>query len=155
MGAHLLPRINFALTSSYNLGNQSGHSNFCHHVLVSWKRHGNMQGYIYLVEYCGSFKIIMYNCVFVFFEWMPSQRKEVGIPLGILPHVQEQNKQINSLGQVNPNFAATGNRTQRLARHQAAMRTQTDWNSVCPQRNPGVCSAPGGTLGIMPTILSL
>ena len=26
------------------------------------------------------------------FEWRPSQRMEVGIPLGILPQVQEQNK---------------------------------------------------------------
>ena len=31
----------------------------------------------------------MFVCLF---EWTPSQRKEVGIPLGILPHVQEQNK---------------------------------------------------------------
>ena len=30
-----------------------------------------------------------YVCLF---EWMPSQRKEVGIPLGILPHIREQNK---------------------------------------------------------------
>ena len=30
--------------------------------------------------------------LFVLFEWALSQRKEVGIPLGILPHVQEQNK---------------------------------------------------------------
>ena len=29
---------------------------------------------------------------FVLFESTPSQRKEVGIPLEILPHVQEQNK---------------------------------------------------------------
>ena len=29
---------------------------------------------------------------FVLFEWTPSQRKEVGIPLRILPHLQEQNK---------------------------------------------------------------
>ena len=26
------------------------------------------------------------------FEWTPSQRKEVDIPLGILPHVWEQKK---------------------------------------------------------------
>ena len=26
------------------------------------------------------------------FDWTPSKRKEVGIPLGILPHIQEQNK---------------------------------------------------------------
>ena len=30
--------------------------------------------------------------LFVLFEWTPSRRKEVGIPLGILPHLQEQNK---------------------------------------------------------------
>ena len=40
-----------------------------------------------------------------------------------------------SLGQVNPNTAAAGNRTRRLAQHQAATRTQADWNSVCRRRN--------------------
>ena len=30
--------------------------------------------------------------LFVLFEWKLSQRKEVGIPLGIFPHVWEQNK---------------------------------------------------------------
>ena len=30
--------------------------------------------------------------LFVLFEWPPSQRKEVGIPIGILPQVWEQNK---------------------------------------------------------------
>ena len=30
--------------------------------------------------------------LFVLFEWTLSQRKEVDIPLGNLPHVREQNK---------------------------------------------------------------
>ena len=30
--------------------------------------------------------------LFKLFEWTPSLRKEVGIPLGISPHVWEQNK---------------------------------------------------------------
>ena len=29
---------------------------------------------------------------FVLFEWTPSRRKEVAIPLGILPHDPQQNK---------------------------------------------------------------
>ena len=56
--------------------------------------------------------------VFVLFEWTPSQRKEVGIPLGILPHVREQNKRsyFPRPGQsLNPNTAAAGDQTQRLA----------------------------------------
>ena len=58
-----------------------------------------------------------------------------------------------SLGRVNPNTAATGYRTRRLAQHQAAcMRTQADWNSVCLRRNPGVCTAPGRTPGIVRTL---
>ena len=66
----------------------------------------------------------------------------MGIPLGILPHVREQNKRsyfpMVSLGRVNPNTAATEIRTRRLARHQAATLTKADWNSVCPRRNLGV-----------------
>ena len=30
-------------------------------------------------------------CLFVSFEWTPSRRKEVGISLGILPHVRDSN----------------------------------------------------------------
>ena len=48
-----------------------------------------------------------------------------------------------SLGQVYPNTTAAEIQTRRLACHQAATRTQADWNSVCPQRNPGVRTAPG------------
>ena len=80
---------------------------------------------------------------FVLFVWTPSRRKEVGIPLGILPHVWEQNKHSYFPWPGNPIIAAAGDQTQRLARHQAATRTQADWNSVCPQRNPGVRTAPG------------
>ena len=50
---------------------------------------------------------------YVLFELTPSQRKEVGIPLGILPHVQEQNKR--SWFRVNANTAATRNQTWCLA----------------------------------------
>ena len=57
-----------------------------------------------------------------------------------------------SLVWVNPNTAAAGNRTRRLAQHQAATRTQADWNSVCPRRNPGVRTAPGWTPGIVRTL---
>ena len=57
-----------------------------------------------------------------------------------------------SLGRVNPNTAAAGNRTRRLAQHQAATRTQADWNSVCPRRNLGVRTTPGGTPGIVRTL---
>ena len=57
-----------------------------------------------------------------------------------------------SLGRVNPNTAAAEIRTRRLARHQAATRTQADWNSVCPRRNPGVRTAPGRTPGIVRTL---
>ena len=57
-----------------------------------------------------------------------------------------------SLGRVNPNTAAAEIRTRRLARHQAATRTQADWNSVCPRRNPGVPNAPGWTTGIVRTL---
>ena len=56
------------------------------------------------------------------------------------------------LGQVNPNTAAARNRTRHLARHQAATRTQADWNSVCPQRNPGVRNAAGLTPGKVRTL---
>ena len=42
-----------------------------------------------------------------------------------------------------PNTAAANIQTRRLACHQAATRTQADWNSVCPRRNPGVGTAPG------------
>ena len=49
-----------------------------------------------------------------------------------------------SLGRVIPNAAAVGNQTRRLASHQAAMQTQADWNSVFPQKNPGVRTAPAG-----------
>ena len=65
--------------------------------------------------------------LFVLFEWMPSRRKEVGIPIGILPHVREQDKRSYF-----PNTKATGNQTWCLAQHQAATWTQADWNSVCP-----------------------
>ena len=57
-----------------------------------------------------------------------------------------------SLGRVNPNTAAAEIRTRRLACHQAATRTQADWNSVCPRRNPGVRTAPGRTPGIVRTL---
>ena len=57
-----------------------------------------------------------------------------------------------SLGRVNPNTAAAEIRTRRLAHHQAATRTQVDWNSVCPRRNPGVRTAPGRTPGIVQTL---
>ena len=57
-----------------------------------------------------------------------------------------------SLGRVNPNTAAAEIRTRRLARHQAATRTQADWNSVCPRRNPGVRTAPGQIPGIVQTL---
>ena len=57
-----------------------------------------------------------------------------------------------SLGQLNPNTTATRNRTRRLAQHQAATWTHTDWNSVCPQRNPGVRTTPGWTPGIVRTL---
>ena len=100
---------------------------------------------IYIQLCCGPSLV----CLFV---WMPSRRKEVGIPLGILPHVREQNKHSTSLGQVNPNTAAAEIRTRRLARHQAAAQTQADWNSVCPRRNPGVRTAPGRTPGIVRTL---
>ena len=33
-----------------------------------------------------------YAPLFGWFEWTPSRRKVVGIPLGIWPHVREQNK---------------------------------------------------------------
>ena len=32
------------------------------------------------------------TCLFFLREWTPPRRKEVGIPLQILPHAQEQNK---------------------------------------------------------------
>ena len=83
---------------------------------------------------------------------MPSQRKEMGIPLGILPHVQKQKNIPTSLGRINPNTLAAGNQTQRLAWHQATTRTQADLNSVCPRRNPGVRTAPGQTPGIVRTL---
>ena len=54
---------------------------------------------------------------------MPSQSKEVGILLGILPHIQEQNKPSYFLGKVNSNPAAAENQTRHLAGHQAATRT--------------------------------
>ena len=57
-----------------------------------------------------------------------------------------------SLGQVNPNTAAAEIRTRRLAHHQAATQTQADWNSVCPQRNLAVRTAPGWTPGIVQTL---
>ena len=53
----------------------------------------------------------LYICLlvlFVLFEWTSSKRKEVGIPLWILPHIQEQNKRSYFLGRVNPNTAAAG-----------------------------------------------
>ena len=40
---------------------------------------------------------------FILFKWTLSQRKEVGILLGILPNIQEQNKWIN------PNTVAARN----------------------------------------------
>ena len=42
----------------------------------------------------------------------------------------------------NPNTAAARNQTWHMARHHAATRTQADWNSVYPLRNPGVRCAP-------------
>ena len=61
---------------------------------------------------------------FLLFEWTPSLRKEVGIPLGILPQFWERPNNATSLEleQVNRITAAAGNRTQRLARHQAPTR---------------------------------
>ena len=79
-------------------------------------------------------------------------RKESGYPIKDFASRLETEKLPSSLGWVNPNTAAAGNRTRRLARHQAATRTQADWNSVCPQRNPGVCTAPGQTLGTVRTL---
>ena len=64
------------------------------------------------------------------FEWTPSQWKEVGIPLGILP---DRTNVPTFLGRVNPNTTAARNRTQRLARHQAATRTQADFNKTNQQ----------------------
>ena len=65
-------------------------------------------------------------CVFfVLFDWMPSQRKEVGIPLGIFMSRNRTNVP-TSLGQVNPNTAAAGNQTWCLAQHQGATWTQAD-----------------------------
>ena len=58
--------------------------------------------------------ILVFFCTlvcFVLFEWTPTQRKEVGIPLGILPHIQDITNIPTSLGQVNPNTAAAGNQT--------------------------------------------
>ena len=52
----------------------------------------------------------------------------------------EQNA-TTSLGQVNPNTAADGNQTHRLAWHQAATWTLADWNTVCPQKNLSVRTA--------------
>ena len=88
----------------------------------------------------------------VLFEWTPSRRKEVGIPLAISLTSGNRTNVPTSLGRVNPNIAAAGNRTWRLAQHQAATRTQADWNSVCPRRNPGVRTAPGWTPGIVRTL---
>ena len=48
-----------------------------------------------------------------------------------------------SLGRVNPNTAVAEIQTRHLAQHQAATRTQADWNSVCPWRNHGVRTLPG------------
>ena len=36
------------------------------------------------------------------------------------------------------NIAAAGNRTLHLTHHQAVMRTQADWNIVCPPEDLGV-----------------
>ena len=45
-------------------------------------------------EYLLLFFVCSIGCLlcFIFFEWTPSHRMEVGIPLGILHHVQEQYK---------------------------------------------------------------
>ena len=40
----------------------------------------------------GSGILLLWVLFVCLFEWKPFQRKELGIPLGILPHVQEQNK---------------------------------------------------------------
>ena len=63
----------------------------------------------------------------------------MGIPLGILPQFWERPNNATSLEleQVNPITAAAGNRTQRLARHQAATQTGTD----CPEE-PGCAYHP-------------
>ena len=42
-------------------------------------------------------------------------------------HLETEKKIPTSLGQANPNTAAAGYRTWRLAQHQAATRTQADW----------------------------
>ena len=48
--------------------------------------------------------------LFVLFEWTPSRRKEVGIQLGILPHVREQNNRtyFPRLGQIGIQSALGG-----------------------------------------------
>ena len=79
----------------------------------------------------------------------------MGIPLRILPHVQEQKNRSYFIGKVNPNITAARNQTRRLALHQAATQTQADWNSVCPWRNPGVWTFLGQTSGILRTLCRL
>ena len=95
--------------------------------------------------------LLGYKFCFVLFEWTPSRRKEVCIPFGILPHGNKTNIP-TSLGRVNTNTAAAGDRIRCLAQHQAATQTQADWNSVCPQRNTGVHNAHGWTPDIVRTL---
>ena len=86
------------------------------------------------------------------FEWTPFQRKEIGIPLGILPHVREQNKcsyfprpgqtYHRSCWESNPVPCSTTSNHANPGRLEFSL----------PRRNLGVHSAPGQTPGIVQTL---
>ena len=73
-------------------------------------------------------------------ECLPEERKWVSHQVFCLMYWNRTNVP-TSLGRVNPNTAAAGYQTRHLALHQAAKRTQSDWNSVCP-RGTRVCAPP-------------
>ena len=98
-----------------------------------------------------SFQTLCFVCLFCLNGRLPEGRKWVSHKGFCLTSGNRTNVP-TSLGRVNPNTAAAEIRTRRLARHQAATRTQADWNSVCPRRNPGVRTAPGRTPGIVRTL---
>ena len=61
-------------------------------VCVSTPRIYPRSGYFLVIYNTGYTHDRFLFVFFVLFEWTPSQRKEMGIPIGILPHVREQNK---------------------------------------------------------------
>ena len=84
---------------------------------------------------------LMY-CLFVYLNGrLPKGRRWVSHK-GICLTSGNRTNVPTSLGRVNPNTAAAEIRTRRLARHQAATRTQADWNSVCDRRGTRECAPP-------------